>query len=140
MVSKSAATANTPEMGASPKRSYQRPTLVRYGAVRDLTHGGATSNSETPGNCSDTKKSTPCPTAPSDRRVKQNIERVGTHPLGIGLYLFDYKAEYQAEFGRGRQFGVMADEVEQVLPEAVVVHPRGCKAVDYAKLGVVRFH
>ena len=69
-------------------------------------------------------------------RAKENIVRIGTHPFGIGLYLFDYKPEFQAEWGHGRQFGVMADEVEAVMPEAVCVHANGYKMVDYAMLGV----
>jgi hypothetical protein len=51
----------------------------------------------------------------SDRRLKSNIVRIGTHPLGIGLYEYDIFGE--------RQRGVMADEVEQVMPEAVTTHP-----------------
>jgi hypothetical protein len=47
----------------------------------------------------------------SDRRLKSNIVRVGTHPLGIGVYEYDI-------FGR-RERGVMADEVKTVMPEAV---------------------
>ena len=72
----------------------------------------------------------------SDRIAKENIVRVGTHPLGIGLYLFKYKLEYRQTAGFGRCFGVMADEVEVVLPQAVVMHPHGYKMVDYALLGV----
>ncbi len=72
----------------------------------------------------------------SDRALKTNLVRIGTHPLGIGLYLFDYKAEFQALAGRGRQFGVMADEVETVMPEAVIVHPDGYKRVNYAMLEI----
>ena len=72
----------------------------------------------------------------SDRNAKQNIVRIGTHPLGIGLYLFDYKPEFEPVAGYGRQFGVMADEVEAVLPQAVVMHPDGYKRVDYALLGI----
>ena len=30
----------------------------------------------------------------------------------------------------------MADEVETVLPQAVVMHPHGYKMVDYALLGI----
>ncbi len=72
----------------------------------------------------------------SDRACKTNLTHVGTHPMGIGLYLFDYKAEFQELAGRGRQFGVMADEVETVMPEAVVMHPDGYKRVNYAMLGI----
>ena len=62
----------------------------------------------------------------SDRRLKSNIDRIGTHPLGIGVY------EYNI-FDR-RERGVMADEVETVMPEAVVLHPSGYKMVDYGML------
>ena len=72
----------------------------------------------------------------SDRKLKENIVRIGTHPLGIGLYLFDYKPEYRESSGFGRRFGVMADEVETVLPQAVAMHPDGYKRVDYALLGI----
>jgi hypothetical protein len=74
----------------------------------------------------------------SSRHTKENIVRIGTHPLGIGLYLFDYKAEFRDRYGHARQFGAMADEVETVLPGAVSVHPQGYKMVDYAMLGVRR--
>jgi len=71
-----------------------------------------------------------------DRRLKENICRVGTHPLGIGLYLFDFRPEYRLRCGSGRQFGVMADEVERVIPEAVLANGDGYKTVDYAMLGI----
>jgi hypothetical protein len=64
--------------------------------------------------------------AASDRRLKSNIERIGTHKLGIGIYEYDI-------FG-GRQQGVMADEVEKVMPEAVLMHPSGYKMVNYGLL------
>lgn len=66
------------------------------------------------------------PVLMSDRRLKSNIERVGTHPLGIGIYEYDI-------FG-SRQRGVMADEVETVRPEAVLTHPSGYKMVNYGAL------
>lgn len=47
----------------------------------------------------------------SDIRLKSNIDRVGTHRLGIGVYDYDI-------FGR-RERGVMAHEVADVMPEAV---------------------
>jgi hypothetical protein len=66
----------------------------------------------------------------SDRRLKKNIKRIGTHVLGIGLYTWDYLW--------GEPFsGVMADEVEQVMPEAIVMHPSGFKMVNYSMLGLV---
>jgi hypothetical protein len=63
---------------------------------------------------------------------------VGEHPLGIGLYLFDYKSSFREAWGHGRQFGVMADEVERVMPEAVRIGSDGYWLVDYALLGIER--
>lgn len=63
----------------------------------------------------------------SDRRLKSNIKRIGTHPLGIGIYEYDI-------FDR-HEIGVMAQEVEQVMPEAVTTHPDGYKMVYYSMLG-----
>lgn len=86
------------------------------------------------GACSTQTTRRPC----SERRVKENIVRIGDHPLGFGLYLFDYRKEHRALWGHGRQFGVMIDEVEIVVPEAVGMHPDGYKRVDYAMLGISR--
>lgn len=63
----------------------------------------------------------------SDRRLKTDIVAVGELPNGLKLY--DYTI-----FGR-RERGVMADEVEQLLPQAVAVHPNGFKMVDYVRVG-----
>lgn len=62
----------------------------------------------------------------SDRRLKSNIVRVATHPLGIGVYEYDIAGK--------RQRGVMADEVEKVMPEAVVTRSDGIKMVNYGML------
>jgi hypothetical protein len=119
---------------AVPKRAYSPPTLVLFGQVATLTQSGSGCNSGDNSSCSPGVSNMGVMT--SDRSAKHNLQRIGTHPLGIGLYLFDYKPEYQDECGYGRQFGVMADEVERVLPEAVSLHPRGHKMVSYALLGI----
>jgi hypothetical protein len=64
----------------------------------------------------------------SDRRLKENIKRVGTHILGIGLYTWDYI------WGEPSS-GVMADEVEAIMPEAISYDANGYKMVNYAMLG-----
>lgn len=65
----------------------------------------------------------------SDRRLKKNIKRIGTHALGIGLYTWEYLW--------GQPFsGVMADEVEKIMPEAIITHPSGFKIVNYKMLGL----
>ena len=65
----------------------------------------------------------------SDIRLKTNIVKHGIHKtLGIGLYTWDY---IWGEKGAG----VMAQELEQVMPEAVITMPDGFKAVNYSMLG-----
>ena len=110
------------------KRAYKKPALKIYGHVRELTgSGGGTMNGDAG-----------TMMLGSDRRVKRNIVRVGDHPLGIGLYLFDYDPERSERWGHDRQFGVMADEVEAVMPAVVSVGADGYKQVDYAMLGISR--
>jgi hypothetical protein len=70
----------------------------------------------------------------SDRLIKQNIHVIGKHPIGVNLYSFEYKPEYRDTWGHGLHIGVMADEVELVMPEAVVMHDDGYKMVDYGAL------
>ena len=65
----------------------------------------------------------------SDRRLKSDIERIGTTAHDLPFY------EYTI-FGE-RQRGVMADEVAEVMPEAIVMHPSGYMMVNYQMLGVV---
>lgn len=65
----------------------------------------------------------------SDRRLKSNIDRIGTHPLGIGWYEYDLD-------GR-REHGVMAQELLDVKPEAVVLYPDGYYRVNYGLIGRV---
>ena len=63
----------------------------------------------------------------SDRRLKMNIRRIGTHRLGIGIYEYDYV------WGE-HSVGVMADEVKTVRPDAVIRGEDGYDRVDYSKL------
>lgn len=62
----------------------------------------------------------------SDRRVKENIERVGRLDNGLPVYVYRYKA------GGPMQIGVMAQDVEKVNPGAVV-ELGGVKHVDYGR-------
>lgn len=65
----------------------------------------------------------------SDIRLKKNIIKLGIHKtLGIGLYTWDY---LWGEKGAG----VMAQELEKVMPEAVITMPDGYLAVNYSMLG-----
>jgi len=65
--------------------------------------------------------------AMSDRRLKTNIERVGTLKNGLGAYLFNYV------WGGPAWLGVMADEVKKIMPHAVV-NIGGFDAVNYSEV------
>ena len=108
------------------KLAYKRPMLTVYGSVRELTGGSS-------GLLGDGQVMN---MGASDPALKENAVRIGTHPAGFGIYLFNYKAEHRAAHGHGRQFGVMANEVEMVLPEAVMVRADGYRAVNYSMLGI----
>jgi len=62
----------------------------------------------------------------SDRRLKSNIKRVGTHAIGVGIY--DYTMMGMP------QRGVIAQEVQQVRPDLVKRHANGFLMVDYGGL------
>jgi len=68
----------------------------------------------------------------SDINAKQNIQKIGVLDNGLNLYKYEYKPEFQEEWGYGTQIGVMAQEVEQVKPEAVIQRADGFKAVNYS--------
>ena len=68
----------------------------------------------------------------SDYRLKENIVLVGRLRDGINVYEFEYKPEFKQVAGYGRYRGVMADEVERILPRAVVVASNGYKMVNYS--------
>lgn len=123
--------AGTDKATGAQKRNYTSPKLVEYGKLRHLTQASTSGSSEGSMGSGVMKPG-------SDRNIKENVVRIGVHPLGIGLYLFDYKPEFRDTWGHGRQFGVMAQEVETVMPEAVSVHPDGYKLVDHVMLGISR--
>lgn len=70
----------------------------------------------------------------SDIRVKQNITQVGRLTNNLPLYSFKYKPQFQNDFGHGFRIGVMAQDVEKVIPDAVSIHANGYKMVDYGKV------
>ncbi|MFM2112200.1 MAG: hypothetical protein RLZZ271_860 [Pseudomonadota bacterium] len=106
------------------RRKYSTPVLHVYGELRDITRG---TGSKKPGDAKAMK-------VVSDPRSKTDICRVGTHPLGVGIYLYRYRPVFQAEYGEGVQLGIMADELARVMPSAVSVLANGYHQVDYAQL------
>ncbi|MGN6768276.1 MAG: tail fiber domain-containing protein [Rhizobiaceae bacterium] len=59
----------------------------------------------------------------SDRRLKHHIRRIGTLFNGLPVYLY--------KIGNRIEMGLMADEVGEAMPEAVITHPSGFKMVNY---------
>lgn len=66
----------------------------------------------------------------SDIRLKEDIRRVGTNHLGLGVYQYRYRGL------EGIYEGVMAQEVEILHPGAIHLRAGGFKAVNYGKLGL----
>jgi hypothetical protein len=63
----------------------------------------------------------------SDARLKSDIRRIGTHDsLGIGIYSYE-------KFG-APEIGVLAHELEAVMPGAVSTHESGFKVIDMGAL------
>jgi hypothetical protein len=70
----------------------------------------------------------------SDIRTKENIKQVGKLTNGLNVYQYEYKSEFKDSpyAGHGVHVGVMAHEVEKIIPEAVFTTEYGYKAVDYS--------
>jgi hypothetical protein len=64
----------------------------------------------------------------SDRRLKRNIQRIGTYECGAGKYRFTYV------WGGPEHIGTMADEVEKIMPDAVKYDADGFAMVDYSRV------
>ena len=68
--------------------------------------------------------------AASDRRVKENIKKIGESISGIGIYKFNY-------IGQAKQYiGAMADDVIKLVPEAVGTMSNGYLGVNYNLIDV----
>lgn len=76
--------------------------------------------------------------ATSDKRLKTNLRPVSNaldKVIFLTGYSFDWKTQDTSyNYLRGSDVGFMADEVEQVIPEAVSTRGDGIKAVNYNKV------
>ena len=73
----------------------------------------------------------------SDERLKANkkiIENATDKIEQIGGYEFDWVPKEGVHINEGHDIGVIAQEVEKVIPEVVVTRDNGYKAVKYEKL------
>lgn len=73
----------------------------------------------------------------SDERLKDNIKYIGK-PLEkiekIGGYTYDWNDKQDIYEVGSKDVGVIAQEIEEVLPELVVTRDNGYKAVKYEKI------
>ena len=68
--------------------------------------------------------------ANSDRRLKENIIKIGESISGLGIYKFNY-------IGKAKQYiGTMADEVSKIFPKAAILNSDGFYSVDYSLIDV----
>ena len=75
--------------------------------------------------------------ASSDERLKENLEPIGSAIEKVGQltgYTFNWIPMPEIHVHNGHDVGVIAQEVEKVLPEVVETRENGYKAVKYEKL------
>ena len=94
------------------KKTYVKPAVEKVSVLSRQTAFGASGGLE------------------SDRRLKDNIARIGSTALGLPLYRFSYRGS-DATFT-----GVMAQDVLGVMPRAVSRSTTGFYRVDYGMIGI----
>jgi len=100
-----------PQAAGKDLKTYTKPTLTKGPMLGDVA-----AIAVSPG--------------PSDIRLKRDIRPIGRTESGLTLYRFRYL------WSDVEMVGVMAQEVLEVAPEAVIVAPDGFYRVDYARLGL----
>ena len=66
----------------------------------------------------------------SDIRLKESIQKIGEDPRGFGIYEYNFRNNPSI-----RCRGVIAQELAEVMPEAVALHKTGYLMVDYGQIG-----
>lgn len=69
----------------------------------------------------------------SERRYKQNIKQIGTSPMGIPVYEFEYKNKL---YGSGKYVGTMVDDLMRLGFESALYTLNNETWVDYDKIDV----
>lgn len=72
--------------------------------------------------------------AMSDKRLKKNITKIGALPSGIGVYSWTWNDSGNTMGLHGDSIGVIAQEVAEIMPDAVISTPSGYLAVNYSAL------
>lgn len=97
------------------------PTIVTGNPIRLFVQGWALSNGFY---------------STSDERLKENIKKIESPLLKISLlngYTYDWNSNHKSvkELGKTRQAGFLAQELNKVLPEAVILTDENIYAVNY---------
>lgn len=121
-----------PQMQQTQQSQFMAPQSLMQGAKTSADYWNRALGSES--DASSSSFGISANAFASDITMKEAIERIGTHILGIGIYVFRYVSALHAQYGSGLYLGVMAQDVLQVCPEAVSRHADGYLMVDYSKL------
>jgi len=68
--------------------------------------------------------------AASSKKLKHNIKKIGKSIGGHNIYKFSYKGSSR------RYVGVIAEEIQKIIPEAVITMPNGFLGVNYNLIDV----
>ncbi len=110
------------EPAPAPQASSINPTYVVVGILAAILIAAAVSE--------DDDEEPAAAAAISDMRLKEDITRIGTAANDLPIYSYRY-------IGHDQLFsGVMAQDVLQHTPEAVITFPGGLMAVNYDMLGL----
>ena len=73
--------------------------------------------------------------ASSDRRLKSDLKKIGTHSTGLNVYEWEWNAKaFVLGLDKHPRKGFIAQEVQKVFPEAVFEGTHGYLMIDYSKI------
>ena len=71
----------------------------------------------------------------SDRRLKVDLKKIGTHSTGLNVYEWEWNAKaFVLGLDKHPRKGFIAQEVQKVFPDAVVEGSHGYLMIDYSKI------
>lgn len=118
--------SGTGQSAASPANIGQNIYSNYQGALNNYNAGQSSSN-QFMGGLFGLGSSAILGSMMSDRRLKTDIEAIGPLKDGVNFYRYRYHADAPGTV----RYGLMADEVKRVQPDAVVRTPSGFDAVNY---------
>lgn len=119
--------SSVPQVGVAAP-DYQGVVTNNYAQAMNQYNNTQTARSNALGSIFGAAGSIGAATMLSDIRAKENIKRIATLANGLATYTFNYIGD------KARQFGVMAQEVIKVRPDAVMLGADGLLRVNYRKV------